>query len=66
MCKERPESTEKGAREARSRCCGQNGAREARSGCCGAGCEKRRCVPILAALVIALVAVPMLAKKRKP
>ena len=52
MCKGKPESTE-------------TDARETRGGCCGGGCEKRRCLPILAALAIALVAVPLVAKMRK-
>ena len=53
MCKQKPESTDRGAPGAQG-------------GCCAAGCDKRRCVPILAALAIALVAVPLLAKSRKP
>ena len=53
MCKQKCESTDRGAPGAQG-------------GCCAAGCDKRRCVPILAALAIALVAVPLLAKSRRP
>ena len=53
MCKQKPESNE-------------TETREVRGGCCGTGCQKCRCAPILAAVAIALVAIPLLAKMRKP